>query len=186
MGLAAEKLMITADEYLSGEKTSEIRHQLINGDIYAMAGGSEAHNLITGNAFAKLHQHLKGKGCRVFMSDMKTQVKTDSQENYYYPDIQVTCATDNKGKFFKSQPVLIIEVLSDSTERFDRAEKFYDYRKIASLQEYVLIAQDCQRIEVYRKSKQWNLEIYQGQDKFYLDSVDLELQVAEVYDGVEI
>ncbi len=149
-----------------------------------MAGGSEAHNLITGNVFAKLHQHLKGKGCRVFMSDMKTQVKTDSQENYYYPDIQVTCATDDNEKFFKSQPVLIIEVLSNSTER--RAKKFYDYRKIASLQEYVLIAQDCQRIEVYRKSKQWNLELYQGQAKFYLDSVDLELQVAEVYDEVKL
>ena len=186
MGLVAENLIISVDEYLSGETVSEIRHEYIAGDVYAMVGGSEAHNLISLNVASLLHQHLKGKGCRVFMSDMKTQIKTQSQETYYYPDIQVSCHAKDTAKFFKSHPNLIIEVLSDSTERFDRAEKFSDYRKLESLQEYILIAQDCQRVEVYRKTKNWDLSLYKANDCFYLDSINLELDLTSIYENIEL
>ncbi len=155
MKSTAEPLKINVADYLEGELISEIKHEYINGDVYAMAGAKRVHNLISGNLFAALHNHLRGTPCRVFASDMKVGIQTATEDYFYYPDLHVSCE-NVKNEHFNSQPKLIIEVLSDSTERKDRAEKFHNYRKIESLQDYVLIAQDCQRVEIYSRGKAWD------------------------------
>ena len=116
-----------------------------------MAGPKRAHNIISMNLSATLFNHLRGTTCRVFGFDMKVGIQTASDDLFYYPDLHVSCEESNN-EHFNSKPKLIIEVLSDSTERKYRAEKFYNYRKLESLQDYVLVAQDCQRVEIYSRS----------------------------------
>ena len=186
MSMPAEKLPISPEEYLAGEQHSDIKHEYVDGEVYAMSGASEAHNLISGNLFALLHSYLRGKFCRVFFADMKTRIQALRNTRFYYPDIQVTCAEDDTDNYAKSQPKLIIEVLSPSTERRDRAEKFYAYRTLNSLEEYVLVAQDEQRVEIYRRRSGWDLEIYGADDECHLESVDMRVSVAEIYEQVEL
>lgn len=152
-------------------------------DAYSKPPVSEEHNTLTGNLFAALHAHVRGTSCRVFMADMKTRVVTAAGERFYYPDLQVVCDPDDRERYFKSNPCLIVEVLSDSTERHDRADKFYAYRKLANLQEYVLIAQDECRVEIYRRRTDWELEIYTAGD-VVLESVGLTLPLANLYERV--
>jgi len=185
MKSTAEHLKISITDYLDGELISEIKHEYINGDVYAMAGAKRAHNLVGGNLFATLHHHLRGTPCRVFGSDMKVGIQNASDDLFYYPDLHVSCEKANN-EHFNSKPKLIIEVLSDSTERKDRAEKFYNYRKLESLQDYVLVAQDCQRVEIYSRSQAWELTLFtQEEDKFSFNSVGIDLTLAEVYQDVE-
>jgi len=186
MNLPAYQSVLTPEEYLEGETRSEIRHEYVNGEVYAMSGASEAHNLIAGNLFVLLRNHLRGTPCRVFISDMKTRIKSLRDERYYYPDIQVTCAPEDREPYFKQRPKLVIEVLSPSTERSDRAEKLSAYRKLESLEEYVLVAQDARRVEIYRRESGWDLELHQEDAGFRLTSVGLELRLDQVYEDVEI
>lgn len=116
------------------EETSSIKHEYIDGQIYAMAGATDAHVTITGNLFAALLSHLRGTDCRVYFSDMKAQV--DAINRFYYPDAMVTCDPQDKTETtFKRHPKLIVEVLSDSTAGFDRGDKFADYQTLESLTE---------------------------------------------------
>ena len=109
---------ISPEEYLEGEKVNQVKHEYVNGEVYAMAGASDAHVTITGNLFSVLRNHLRGSGCRVYMADMKAQIKVINR--FYYPDIIVTCDTQDKEfQYFKSSPCLIVEVLSGSTEALD-------------------------------------------------------------------
>ena len=129
---------LTPEEYLQLETKSDIKHEYINGEVYAMAGATDTHVTIAGNIFALLLSHLRGSGCRVYISDMK--VRIENKNRFYYPDVLVTCEDrDRENSTFKQFPSLIIEVLSDSTEAFDRGDKFADYQSLPSLQEYVLI-----------------------------------------------
>ena len=131
------------------------------------------------------YNHLRGSFCRVFGSDMKVGIQTATDDIFYYPDLHVSCEQASN-EHFNSEPKLIIEVLSGSTERKDRAEKFYNYRKLASLQDYVLVASDCQRVEIYSRSKVWELTLFiQEADGFSFDSVGLDLTLAEIYQDVE-
>jgi Uma2 family endonuclease len=177
---------ITPAEYLAGEQHSPIRHEFINGEIYAMAGESKAHNTIALNLALQLRQHLRNKPpCRVFIENIKTWIKTADEERYYYPDLQVSCNTSSLQEHYETAPCVIIEILSPSTERYDRADKFYAYRKLPNLQEYVLIAQDTARVEVYRRSTQWELEIYTDMTAaVYLESIELEIAIAMIYEGI--
>ena len=185
MKAVAEPLKLSITDYLEGELISEIKHEYINGDIYAMAGAKRAHNLVGMNLSAALYNHLRGTPCRVFASDMKVGIQTATEDYFYYPDIHVSCEQAGN-THFNSQPKLIIEILSDSTERKDRAEKFHNYRKLDSLQDYVLVAQDCPRVEIYSRSQAWDLALFtQEGDVFSFDSVDLSLTLAEIYQDVE-
>lgn len=177
---------ISAEDYLEGEKHCEIRHEFINGEIFVMAGESKSHNLITGNLYIALRNHLRDQQlCRVFMENVKTQVKNVQEERYYYPDLQVSCDPSTLQEYYESFPKLIIEVLSPSTERFDRADKFYAYRKLMSLEEYVLVAQDTPRVEIYRRVTQWELELYtEMKATIKLDSIQFEGSLAEIYEGI--
>ncbi len=184
MGQIADNLHISVNEYLAGEQHSEVRHEYINGQVYAMVGASKAHNSITLNMAAALRAHLQGGPCRVYMADIKVHVSTKNDERFFYPDVLVECVPLETGSLVSRQPRLIVEVLSESTERNDRADKFYAYRRLESLEEYLLVAQDVPRVEIYRRTTGWDLEIYQEEEDFTLASAELTLPVAAVYEGL--
>jgi Uma2 family endonuclease len=179
-------LNLTVSEYLQLELESEIRHEYIAGEVYAMAGASEEHDLICGNIYVKLRQHLRGSGCRVFSSDMK--VKIEELDIFYYPDISVSCDDGDREKYFKKSPCLLVEVLSNGTKRTDKHEKLVNYLEIQSLQEYVLVSQDRVKVEVYRQDDNgnWNATVLGEGDVLSLESVGLKMTVGEVYEDVEI
>lgn len=174
------------EDYLEWEKQQDIKHEYRNGEIYAMAGASDAHVTIAGNIFALLRNHVRGSNCRVYISDMKVRLETSNR--FYYPDVLVTCdAKDQEHNNYKCYPKLIIEVLSDSTEAFDRGDKFIDYQSLDSLEEYVLINTKHQRIECFRKNEQglWVLEVYHAEGKtFMVKSINFQGKLTEIYEDV--
>ena len=178
----------TPASYLEFERASEEKHEFLAGEIFAMAGASERHNLIMGNTLASLHGQLRGRDCRVYPSDMR--VKIAATGLYTYPDISVVCG----GSEFEDDqrdtllnPAVIIEVLSPTTEAYDRGKKFQHYRTLASLQEYLLIAQDVPRIEHYvrQPDNQWLLsDLGGGSGAVHLPSIGCALALVDVYEGV--
>jgi Uma2 family endonuclease len=178
----------TPQEYLAIERSSQQKNEYFNGEIFAMGGASERHNLIVGNIFAALHGQLRNKPCKVYSSDMR--VKITQTGLYTYPDIVALCGEaqfDDEQLDTLVNPTVIIEVLSKSTEGYDRGEKFAHYRKITSLVEYVLISQDKNRIENYRRQpdNQWLMsEVSQPQESLELLSIQSTLLMADVYDKV--
>lgn len=180
----AENLKLSVTDYLQGELVSEVKYEYINGEVYAMVGVKRAHDTVTTNLIAFLHAHLRGTPCRVHSGEMKIRVQTADDDCFFYPDLHVTCSATDTEELFNSQPKLIIEVLSEATERYDRAEKFHHYRKLPSLEEYVLIAQDIQRVECYRRTDTWDLQLYQQGENAVFQALALELAVADIYEGV--
>ena len=178
---------LTPEEYLQLETTSDIKHEYFGGEIYAMAGATDTHVTIAGNIFALLLTHLRGSGCRVYISDMK--VRIEAKNRFFYPDVMVTCeAKDRENSTYKEFPRLIIEVLSDSTEAFDRGDKFADYQSLPSLQEYVLINTKKARIECFRRTADglWLLQFYElDQINLELSSVEFTAKIEEVYQEVD-
>jgi Uma2 family endonuclease len=178
---------LTPEEYLQLEAKSDIKHEYIDGEVYAMAGATDIHVTIALNIAILLRNHLRGSGCRVYISDMK--VRIEAQNRFYYPDVLVTCEDrDRENSTFKQFPSLIIEVLSDSTEAFDRGDKFADYQSLPSLQEYVLVNTKKARIECFRRTKEglWLLQFYELEDsQFDLTSIDFKGKISDVYEQVE-
>lgn len=180
-----QKNYISPEDYLVGEETSPIKHEYIDGQVYAMAGASDAHVTIAGNLFTLLRNHLRGKGCRVYMSDMKAHI--DTANIYYYPDILVTCdPRDQKLTNYKKYPGLIVEVLSPKTEAFDRGDKFADYQQLETLQEYVLINQKRQRVDCFRRNNEglWVLQFYHPGSEINLTSIDFHTNIESLYEDV--
>jgi Uma2 family endonuclease len=179
---------LSIEEYLQLEQSSEVRHEYLGGQIFAMSGGSKEHNLITGNIYSRLRSHLRGGSCSVFMADMKVRIELTNQNNniFYYPDVVVTCNPQDQDRYFLNYPCLIIEVLSPSTEVTDRREKLVNYQGLASLREYVLVSQDSMKVEVYRQNAQenWLVEILGKDNELSLDSVGLSLTMADIYEDV--
>jgi len=173
--------LISEQEYLDGEKISPIKYEYVDGHVYAMAGAHANHNLITGNVHGEIRNHLKGKSCRAYMSDMK--VRLNNGTKYYYPDVLVNCPAITG--YFTENPILLVEVLSDSTRRIDETEKRLAYMQIESLEEYVLIAQDFVQIEMIRKSDGWKSSKYFLGDEVTFSSIGLTLPVADIYEGVD-
>jgi Uma2 family endonuclease len=185
MVISQSEYYISPEEYLEGEKFSEIKHEYIDGQVYAMAGASDAHVTVVGNLFVLLRNHFRGSGCRVYMADMKAQI--DVINRYFYPDVMVTCDTrDREFEYFKCYPSLIIEVLSESTEGYDRGKKFASYRHLESLQEYVLISPRQMSVECFRRNEkgQWVLYPYEKGEEVHLASVDFRCAIAEIYEDV--
>ncbi len=169
---------ISIEQYLAFELSSEIKHELVDGQIYAMTGASENHNYIAGNIFSELHNHLKNSSCRPFTSDMK--IKT-ARGNFRYPDVMVVCDKDQEDPYYKTQPVILIEVISSSTRKVDRKDKLLEYINIPSLQEYLIIEQDFVDIEVFKRSQDWHSTHYFLGEEITLESIDLTLKVEDVY-----
>ncbi|MEL6787908.1 MAG: Uma2 family endonuclease [Cyanobacteria bacterium J06607_15] len=187
MVASPQNSFITPEEYLQLEAASDIKHEYIDGDVYDMAGATDTHVTIALNMAVLLRGHLRDSGCRVYISDMK--VKIEQKNRFFYPDVIVTCeAEDQENSTFKQFPRLIIEVLSDSTEAFDRGDKFADYQSLPSLQEYVLINTKKARIECFRRTAEglWLLQFYELEaEKFELTSVEFTGKIADVYEQVE-
>lgn len=179
-------LRLSEDEYLENEKASPVRHEYLAGLVYAMAGASATHNVIALNLASRLRAHLRGKPCRTFMSDMK--VKIEAIDAFYYPDVLVACDPSDNAVYFRTNPVLIIEVTSPTTAVTDRREKLLAYQKIPGLREYVLIAQDEISVQVYRRAKngRWWEETLGPDDVIELESVDLNMPVKEAYEDVNL
>ena len=172
------------EEYLDRENDGEWRHEYVNGVIYAMAGGSENHNLIVGNLFANLKLGSPPR-CRVFALDMKVQISKEPEERYYYPDVFVTCSETDRDRHAKSEPILIIEALSPGTERTDRIEKRDAYKLLPSLMEYVLVEQDFPFVEIYRRRSNWWREAVEPDTPVVLESVGLTLSFEQIYRQIE-
>jgi Uma2 family endonuclease len=176
--------------YLEAECHASVRHEYVAGQIFAMAGGSKAHNIIALNLATRLRAHLRGWPCRTYMADMK--VRLEKSQAYYYPDVVVSChAADtarNGPSDYLTAPGLIVEVLSASTETIDRREKRLAYMQLPSLREYVLIDSQTRRIEIYRKNEQGEitLDIPAEGEIFSLDSVSLTLAFADVYEDADV
>jgi Uma2 family endonuclease len=177
----------TVDEYLSFERASEVKHEYISGLIIAMAGASRAHNLITGNVSQRLRNALEGKPCETYSSDMR--VRTTPSE-YTYPDVVVACGEpefEDKELDTLLTPTVVVEVLSGSTERRDRFEKFGAYRAIPSLRELLLISQDKLHIEHHVKGphNEWILhDVDERGETIRLESIGAELRISDVYERV--
>lgn len=173
---------MTPEEYLEWESKQETRHEYIAGEVFAMTGGSKPHNRIAGNLYTALDSHLEGKGCEVYISDVKVQLSAASA--YHYPDLVVTCdARDQNSTQVVQHPCLIVEVLSPSTESYDRGGKFTHYRKLESLQEYVLIQSESIGVDCFRRNAEglWVLHPYEFGQTLTLETVGLELSIAALY-----
>lgn len=185
MSATAPELPVSVEEYLDGELVAEVKHEYVNGRVYAMVGTSVVHNTVTLNLAVALRTAPKEPGCSVYVADVKARISTDDEDRFFYPDVMVACDDDEQDAYYRERPCLVVEVLSPSTERRDRADKFFAYRKLPSLQEYVLVAQDTQRVEVYRRDTQWELEIYGEGEQFELSCAGGAIAVADVYAGAE-
>ncbi len=173
---------ISIEEYLEGEIISDIKHEYIDGEVYAMSGASLNHNRICINLSSEFRQHLKGSSCEAFNQDMK--LKLDNE--YRYPDVMVVCDNDFQDNNYSTQtPVIIIEVLSKSTRKIDTTDKIKSYLKIKTLQEYVLIEQDIAVVEIMRRKNYWQSERFYLGDSVFFESIDLTLTVNEIYDRVD-
>jgi Uma2 family endonuclease len=185
---AAEKLnLISVDDYLAGELVSPIKHEYLGGVVYAMAGARNVHNTIAGNVFASLHARLKGKRCRPFNSDTKIRVRLPFQVRFYYPDASVVCRPNPPDDSFQDDPAVIVEVLSRSTRRIDEGEKKDAYLTIPSLGVYLLVDQETPTVVAFRRTEQGFVgEVYSdARDVIPLPEVEIELPLAEIYEGVE-
>lgn len=178
---SAEHHYISEAEYLAGECLSEIKHEYIDGEVYAMAGASRSHNILASNIARKFGNHLENTPCITFSSDMK--VKADGC--FFYPDVLVVCNDKQGDDYYTEAPIIIVEVLSKSTRRRDKSTKFQAYKTLPSLQEYVLIDQDFVEIEICRKSANWFPARYFLGDEVTFESIGLTLSIADIYQRVE-
>ncbi|EFO81594.1 protein of unknown function DUF820 [Oscillochloris trichoides DG-6] len=181
---------MSEEEYRAFEMTSPHKHEYYQGEIFAMSGGSEAHNLLAGNAYAALHAQLRRRPCRVYNSDQRIKILATGLHTY--PDVTVVCGQPQfveAARLTLTNPSVIIEVLSPSTERYDRGMKFRHYRAIPSLQDYILIAQDDYRIEHYTRQEHtiWHMHEAIGlSTQIVISSIECLLSVADVYEKVEL
>lgn len=188
MSSIAVQTYLTPEEYIAAERKATLKSEYLSGEIVAMSGASDTHNLITMNTSTALYNQLSDRGCRIYASDMRVGISTGV--SYFYPDIAVTC---DKPRFEDDvfdtliNPQVIIEVLSDSTAGYDRGEKFIRYRQSESLQEYTLISQDQVLVEHYlRQGERWILSEFSTlEDVLPLASIETELPLRQIYRFVE-
>ena len=185
MQTAVQHDPVPVEAYLAAEERSEVRHEYLGGVVYAMAGETRAHNEIVGNLYAALRSHLKGSRCKLYVSDIRVTLSLHDDAYFYYPDLAVTCDGRDSDPRFVRYPKVLIEVLSPSTERVDRREKFFAYTTIESLEEYVLVAQPAQEVTVFRRGDAWRAEKSAGiEDVVTVNSLRLELPLAAIYEGL--
>ena len=190
MASAVAQTYLTPEEYLAFERKATMKHEYVNGQIIAMSGASFAHTFITANTANQLYNQLIDSECRVVTSDMR--VKAIQTESFFYPDVVVVCGEPlAEDDVFDTllNPTVIVEVLSPSTEAYDRGEKFEHYQQIASLKEYILISQDKIDVEHYyrRQETKWlRAELPGPEAVLSLSSIDCELRLQDVYRRVEV
>lgn len=188
MGLAQPLPTLSIEEYLDIERKSEFRHEFLDGFVFMMAGESPEHSLICFNLAVNIGNQLRGKTCLGFSPNMK--VRTDTADAFAYPDLTVVCGEPvyhDMRRDVLTNPTAIFEVLSPSTENYDRGEKFARYKHIATLTDYILVAQNAPRVEHHAKQAngEWKVMIIEGlANSFFINSINCQLQLAEVYERV--
>ncbi|NJR58044.1 MAG: Uma2 family endonuclease [Cyanobacteria bacterium CRU_2_1] len=178
---------LTPQEYLDWEPLQDIRYEYIDGEIYAMTGGTLPHSEIAVNLTTLLKNHLRGKGCRILGSDAKVGITENG--SFLYADASVTCdSRDRTALKFTRFPSIIAEVLSPSTEAYDRGGKFAQYRRIESLKEYVLISSEDISVEIFRLNEKgkWELTPYTQGDEIHLTSIDLGFPIEQLYEDINL
>lgn len=184
-----EKKIFTPEEYLVLERKSSIKNEYFQGEIFAMAGASEKHNTIVSNLLYRLRIKLEGKPCKVYPSDIR--IKVNRNGLYTYPDITVICSKPILEDHLYDtllNPKVIFEVLSDSSENYDRGKKFQLYREIDSLQEYVLVSQDSQLVEKYYRDNSyfWTFQDFTISSPIIkFQAIDCELNLLDIYESIE-
>lgn len=181
MGLPVAKLDL--DQFIAWENEQDERHEFYRGEVFAMVGVRRVHGIVTGNVFSALRHHVKGTPCQVFSESLKVKVN----ENIFYPDVFVTCdKTDLQTDMIFTAPAVIVEVLSPSTQAYDRGLKFSAYRQIASLKEYLLVDPDTQVVELYRRGLDalFTLHDYTGQSSCELASIGCVLATVDIFEGL--
>jgi Uma2 family endonuclease len=172
-------------DYLAYEAQSPVRHEYIAGEIFAMTGASIRHNVIAGNLFAELRNHLKGTPCRALIEGVKLRLR--KEQSYFYPDVMVTCEDrlqelDSQQQIVEA-PLVVIEILSPTTEATDRREKLRAYRTLPSLKEYLLVSQEQAQVEIYRRRGDigWDIITYEPGDTVEIASLEIKLDMDEIY-----
>ncbi|RCJ24975.1 hypothetical protein A6S26_17395 [Nostoc sp. ATCC 43529] len=177
---------MSPQEYLEWEERQDIKYEYINGEVFAMTGGTIPHTTIALNLASALKSHLRGSSCRAFMADAKVAVTENGP--FHYPDVVVSChPRDKQAIKFIQYPCLIVEVLSPSTEAYDRGRKFIQYRRIQTLQEYVLIDAEKISLDCFRLNDRgiWELHPYEEGNEVHLTSVDFRFPISLVYEDVQ-
>lgn len=179
---AARILPPTFPEFLEWEKEQELRHEYLHGEVYAMTGTTDRHNDVSGNLYMALRQHLRDGPRRIYMADVMLRVET--ADAGFHPDLMVTCSErDREDRHIKGEPVLIVEVLSETTAAFDLGEKFAAYRQLPTLKEYVLVDPERERVQLFRPGADGRWVLYPAGpgDTLEMESVELAIPIGEVY-----
>lgn len=176
--------LISVEDYLEGEKSSPIRHEYIDGRVFAMSGTSARHNLLVIKLLRRIADRLEGSKCSIFTIDIKVPV---GNSIFYYPDISVTCSPLKQELYTCDEPILLIEVISPSTEQIDRREKAKSYKEIESLREYLIVEQAQPAVELHRRfgAGEWEILQFSGDDQLQLESIDLTLPLEDLYSGIQ-
>ncbi len=192
MSVAISKPHLSPEEYLTIENAAAFKSEYHDGEMYAMSGGSYEHTIISTNLSIALGTRLRGGRGRTLNPELRVHVP--DSPSYYYPDASVVCGTPlfvDTGRTTVSNPTLVVEILSPSSERDDRTKKFWDYQKLSSMKEYVLVTQDAPQVECFIRpsgeaSDQWLYNAYKGLDTVLrLTSLGIEFPLNEIYEGVE-
>lgn len=185
MSLPSENFSLSVADYLAGERDGAVRHEYVGRQAYAMAGASARHNRIALNIGGRLNDHLADDECEAFVSDMKVRVAPDL---FYYPNVVVTCDRPGGDPYFRTEPRLVVEVLSPTTERTDRHEKLAAYKNCPSVRECALVSQEGMMVELHRRSRgEWRTEILTGpEEECAFASVSLTMRLRETYRNVRL
>jgi Uma2 family endonuclease len=187
MGVRKSLSLMSVKDYLAAELAASIKHEYVDGRVYARSDERNAHNLIAGNVLGSLHPRVRGGRCRPFDLDTKIRIRRPGLVRFYYPDVSIVCRSNPQDDVFQDQPVAIFEVLSRRTRRIDEGEKKDAYQTIPSLSVYVLLEQETAAAVVFRRTPQGFVrEVYEGLDAVIpLGEIEAALPLAEVYDSVE-
>ncbi len=179
---------ISPYEYLEGERSAEVRHEYVDGHVYAMAGASDDHNRIAGNIFAELRERLRGHRCEPFINDMKVKIPPAFADVYYYPDVLVACDPTDNARYFRERPTVLIEVLSTETERTDRREKALAYRQIPTVEAYVLVEQERMAATILRRTEPgWQSHVIEGPGSILkLPGIGVEIPLERIYERTPV
>lgn len=184
---AKKYTFVSVDDYLRDEDSADVKHEYVDGSVYAMVGARNAHNIISGNIFGSLWNRLRGLSCQPFNSDTKIRLSLQNGIRFYYPDASVVCAKNNQDDVFQDEPVVVFEVLSKRTRRIDEGEKREAYCQLPSLQVYVLVEQESPDLRVFRRSgNSWIEQVYSGLDVILpLPEIDAELPLSEIFSQLQ-
>jgi Uma2 family endonuclease len=183
--LAAAPNRISVEDYLTGEKDGEVRHEYVAGHVYAMTGASARHCLLVTALTLLLGPRARERGCQLFTNDMKVRIRRAGEEAFYYPDLLLACDPGDRADYYRENPCLLIEVLSETTERIDRQEKLYAYTGIPGLREYLLVARDFRQVDIYRPTEtDWVHETC-AEGAVRLNCLEMDLALDSIYEDVQ-